>query len=58
MSERQVIDCPHCTNGTIIEKGSMWWQDRHYCCNVCRGSGRVKPQSFVCRKEDVREDQA
>lgn len=58
-TERKVIDCPNCVKGTVIVKGSMWWQDQHYRCATCKGSGRIyaPDDALVCRQADVREDQ-
>lgn len=42
---QEAIDCPHCTNGSVIHHGSMSWQTRSLRCHYCRGTGRVYRQA-------------
>lgn len=41
---QEVVDCPHCTRGSVIHHGSMWWQTQRLRCSYCHGIGRVYRQ--------------
>lgn len=55
---REAVECPHCTNGTVVHRGSMSWQTTRHRCAYCRGTGLIYAQSPLASQDTPSSDAA